>query len=303
MSASASIGSTEPMLRRRARSPYEPPRAGAARFWWNTWYALRRRTWRWFPTFRTAVPPINLTQSGLLVVAVPTYGWYALGRLRLWRYALAAWLGSALAAISCIGLESAGWALGVMITLHALGIAEYFYSGKLWDRPRYWWARYPMVLAVMALVYSLAAPRAAALLVVPVQSDQGLLLINTTSRVAGLPRGETVAFRRGPWQSRNFVLHGGAYLGQIVGLPGDVVVFRPTEFVVNGQAQPRRTAMPRHGQLTVPARHRWVWPMAMRREFEREESEASFAANVALMPESHLVGRPYRYWFWRRQGP
>ena len=296
-----SNASTDLRLRPRSRATLEPPRAGMLGGFWRAWYAFRRRTRLQFPAIPIRIKPIHVTADWAAVILVPTYAWFVLDRRRLARFAFALYAASAVLAFLCLGWTAAGVAAGVMIALHGLGIAEYFYSGKILPQPRHWLVRYACVIFAVAIVYSIASPRLLAIFVMPMQTARGAVLINTLTPLDSVARGEVVAFRGRQWWSGNLVLREGAYFGRVVGLAGDVIVFREETFTVNGYPQPRHHAMPRRGEVKVPARHLFIWPLEVRREFASREQAAEFTQRVALLPESHFYGRPYRRWFLRRQ--
>ena len=133
------------------------------------------------------------------------------------------------------------------------------------------------------------------------QSPRGAVLINVVSRPTGLERGETVAYRRARWRVGNNQIHAGDYLGEVLGLPGDVITFKAASFVVNGKVQVRKTAMPRQGEVTVPADRWFVWPGDFQREFNSHEQAFNFAQNAGLVAEADFLGRPYRRWLFRSQ--
>ena len=290
-------------LLRPPRAPFEPPRAGATHGIWNAWYAFLRRMRLRLPRLPAALKPNPLTTDDLVVAAIPTYGWFALGRTSFALGAAAVYVVCALTAILCLGWTAGGWAAGIMITLHALGVAEYFYSGKLWPEPNHRLPRYVGVFLAVAIAYWAVGHRLVALVVVPMETERGAILINPTTSPKSLTRSETVAFHRKYWRASNFALRDGLYIGEVLGLPGDVIVFSGSTFAVNGQTQPRRTAMPKTGGLTVPANHLFIWPFELRRDLAFEPDASSLAQNVALVPNAELLGRPYRRWFFRRQGP
>ena len=289
------------MLRPLPRPTFEPPRAGATRGAWNVWYALLRRTHVRFPRMPVVIKPPGLTWQSVAVVVIPAYGWVALGKPHMARWAAIAYGACVVTAILCLGWAAAGWAAGVMITLHGLGIAEYFYSGQLWPAPAHRVARTAGVVLALAVVYTLASRPLLAKVVVPLQTDRGVLLIDALTRPGSVVRGEIVAFRAQGWRAGHFMLRGGIYLGRVSGRPGDVIAFRTDTFAVNGEAFPRRPSMPRRGELTVPAQHTFIWPLDLRRELASEDEAADFARKAALVPDADLVGRPFRRWFWRQQ--
>jgi signal peptidase I len=281
---------------------FEPPRAGLLGGVWRAWYAFRRRFRLQVPEVRVRLKPVHATVDWGWVVLVPTYAWFALDRRRLGRFAAGVYAVSAVTAFLGLGWQVAGLAAGVMIALHGLGIADYFYSGKILPQPRYWLLRSAGVILVVGIVYSIASPRLLATFVVPMQTDRGAVLINTRTRLESLVRGEMIAFRGMRWFSGNLVLIEGAYFGRVLGLPGDVIGFGESTFTVNGRSQPRPKGMPRRGEIRVPAGHLFVWPHEiLAREFALHDQAVSFAQSVALLPESRFFGRPYDWWFFRRQ--
>ena len=289
------------ILRPSPRPTFEPPRAGALRGAWSAWYAFLRRTHLRIPQVPIVIKPIGLTWRNVTVVLVPIFAWFVLGRSRFALCAAAAYAASAVAAILCLGWTAAGWAVGVMFSLHGLGIAEYFYSGKLWPRPDHRVARYVGVVLILALVYSVGSPRLIGPFVVPLQTERGVLLINVWTPPDAAARDEILAFRAREWRSSNFVARGGTHLGVVFGKSGDVIAFHADTFSVNGRSHPRRPFMPRGGELTVPAQHTFTWPLDLRREARNENEARDFARKAALVPDSDLVGRPFRRWFFRTQ--
>lgn len=289
------------ILRPLPRPVFEPPRAGALRGAWNVWYAFLRRTHLRVPSAPISIKPIGLTWQSVAVVLIPAYGWAALGKSSYFRWAALMYGACAVIAVLCLGWPAAGWAAGVMITLHGLGIAEYFYSGRLWPQPTHRVGRYVGVVLALAFVYTIASRRVLATVVIPLHTDRGVLLIDAWTRPNPVERDAIVAFRTRGWQAGGFRLPAGVYLGRAIGQPGDVVTFHADTFTVNGRAYPRRPSMPRHGGLTVPERNTFVWPLELGREFRNEGEAADFARKAALVDDANLVGRPYRRWFLRQQ--
>jgi hypothetical protein len=284
------------------RSLYDPPRAGRLRGMWDTWYAFRRRS-RLPLVDIPALPATGITWRRILLVLVPGYAWTAARGRAIARGAIAAYVVSTVVLLLGLGWPIAGWAAGVMMTVHGLGVAEYFYSGRVFERPNHRVARYIAVLLLSAAGYTLTSRVVLASFVVPLQTGHETVLINPRARVTTAARGERIAFHRERWRSGHFVIPGGVFLGTVLALPGDTIVFQADRFLLNGKAQPRRPGMARQGQLVVPAAHRFVWPSDLRREIGEEPAAWSFATTMALVPDEMALGRPYHRWFFRVQTP
>ena len=285
------------------RPTFAPPRAGALGGVWRAWYALRRRVGIRIPRAPLVLQGVGLGRQDLAVLLIPIYAWFALGRRTFARCAIGAYVAGVAISLLCVGWPSAGYASGVMFTLHGLGIAEYFYSGKLREKPPYRFARYGGVLLAVGLVYSLGSDRLFATFVLAVPTDRGVVVINTWTPPTSLQRDELVAFRTGGWRSGNVLTRAGIYAGRVCGLPGEVVKFRRDGFEVNGQVRHRLMGMPKGGELTVPVDRTLVWPFDLRREFGAGQDALGFAERVALVPASAVLGRPYARWFLRVQTP
>lgn len=286
-----------------ARSTFEPPRAGAMGGIWNLWYAFLRRTRLRVPRLPFRIQSHGITCQGLAVTFVPIYGWF-LVRQRLWALgATSVYVAGLVTAILCLGWSSAGWAGGTMITLHGLGIADYFYSGKLRPPPERRRARYAIVIVLVGLVYSFVGRAALGTFVIPLQTESDVVLVNPRSRPIEPRRGEVIAYRMGSWGAGHFMLRDGTYLGRVIGLPGEMIEFGPITFSVNGESQPRRLAMPRQGKFIIPPDRMMVWPIGLHREFDYEKEAFDFAQRATLLPDSAFVGRPYKRWFLRKQSP
>lgn len=270
---------------------------------WNLWYAFLRRTRLRMPRLPVRIQSHSVTRQGLAVTFVPIYGWF-LVRQRLWALGAASvYVAGLFTAILCLGWPSAGWAGGTMITLHGLGIANYFYSGKLRPPPTHQRARYAIVVVLVGLVYSFAGRALLGSFVIPLQTENDVVLVDTRSRPVHPSRGDVVAYRMAEWRSGHFMLRNGLYLGRVIALPGETIAFGPGTFSVNGLSQPRRQGMPKQGKLTVPRNQTMVWPIGLNREFDYEKESADFAQRATLLPDSAFVGRPYKRWFLRKQSP
>lgn len=286
-------------MRPQSRPTFEPPRAGATRGIWNAWFGFLRVT-RFPPKLTRALHAPNYSWRSVVVVLIPAYGWAALGRPSLARKAAVLYVACALVAVVCLGLSIAGVAAGVMITLHGLGVAEYFYSGVVSPLPRHRLARYVGVVLAVGIAYTLATRALLPRIVVPIQTDAGPVLVKGWGPTEPPTRGELIAFRTTGWRSGHFRLPAGTYLGRVYGLAGDTISFQPKEFSAGGQIYPRHPGMPIAATMTVPPGRVFVWPLELRHNFSGAEA-ASLAESVAQPAVGDVACRAYAHWFWRKQ--
>ena len=95
----------------------------------------------------------------------------------------------------------------------------------------------------------------------------------------------------------------GLGFGQVQAVPGGRVAFTPRSFQVNDQVFPRRSYIPVQETWVVPEKHWFIWPDSIISISgnPRTEAVAKMMREVAMVPESEMVGKPFRRWFWRRQ--
>jgi hypothetical protein len=289
------------ILRPQPRATFEPPRAGATRGMWNAWFTFLRRTRVRIPGVPLVTHDPNLSWRSLAVVALPIYGFLLVGKPATAKWAALLYAISAAVALVCLGWGAAGWAAGVMITIHGLGTAEYFFSGQLSPPPRHRVLRSAGVVVMLALIYTFVSRPMLALFVSPVQTDRGVILINTLGRVRSAAKEEIIAYQSPVWRVGNIGVPGGIYLGRVLGVAGDVITFDPQNFAVNGVAHARRPFMPVAGKLSIPEGNIFVWPLELNRQLRAQDESMDFAQRVALRPAVDIKGRAYSWWFWRKQ--
>ena len=286
--------------RPQPRATFEPPRAGATRGVWNAWFAFLRRSRLRVPRLPFDLRFPALSWEGLAVVLIPIYGWLALGKRGMARWAAIGYGVSLVIAIVCVGWAAAGFAAGAMIAIHGLGIAEYFYSGQVFDAVRHRILRSVGVVLVLAMVYTFAGRELLAAFVIPVQTDRGTVLVNSWASTKSLAAEEIVAFRSEGWRAANFLAPKGIYLGRLYAKAGGVITFQAETFAVNGIVRPRLPFMPKAGKLEVPPRQLFLWPLELRREARNPGEADDFARSMALRAVEDVTGRAYAWWFWRK---
>jgi len=289
-------------------APPAPPRAGRSAGFWRAWFALQRR----LRIGRTPTPP-RLARAvasiwevdgaafafALIVPVVPALGLFLAGPRLLRRFGPPALFVALFVAAGAYGQNLGGYAFGLGLALHAVGVAAFFE------------ARFPSASIAarflrplgMTLAVGLIAPPVigslARRVVIPVATSEGVLLINPRATAAPVRAGERVAYRLPRSFVANTRVAAGVYLGRVLAGPGATVAFGTGVYTVDGASRPALPHMPETGAQVVPPDQTFIWPTV-----------AGFAGwgrgfdfSRVVVPDSALVGRPYRRWFWRTQQP
>jgi hypothetical protein len=196
------------------------------------------------------------------------------------------------------GLTEGGLAFGLVISIHAVGVAAYLNQYFPWPQVRWQLVRQLGVVLLSAFVFTAVGHRVMDRFVLAVESDDGPLLINPRAGMASVQPGERVAYRMDANHSNYLHIEAGIYLGAVIAREGETVQFTADGYSVSGRAGPALAMMPKKGQLKVGPNQVMIWPMGA--QFRRV---GTFAGETALFPHSALVGRPYKRWFWRTQNP
>lgn len=286
------------MVRPEPHASFEPPRAGPLRGAWNAWFTFRRKTRLRIPRNPVTLGVPDFSSRTAAVLLFPIYAWVVLGKPARARWAAVAYAVSMLVALICVGWSAAGYAAGVMITLHGLGIAEYFSSSSFTEKLRYRFARTAGSILVVAIAYTVISRSLLNRFVLPVQTNHAVVLINRWALTPAKPE-EIVAFRTAAWRAGNTRIPAGVYLARVFASAGDVVSFADESFSVNGTSQPRRPFMPKSGTISIPPGNSFLWPIELTAEYREQEQALNFARTIAVRPDAEIVGQPYSWWFWR----
>lgn len=291
----------------KTASPYYPPR--------ERWHG-RFYYWGLATRHRLALDRIHLPQETtfggiILGIFVPGLAVFLRGP-RLWgKISLSACAVLFLMFILWLGYPLGNYAFGVLIAIHGSGFA--YYCGSIL-REKVFFARVGWTLALV-LVFGLGlyAPLRNFIQhrwVLPL-SRNGQVFIVEKSAVAGrIERGDwvmyslTAHFRGNAHQAGGAVrINEGFGLGPVLAMAGDCVSFGTNAFTVNGVARPLLPHMPQNGSLTVPQNNWFIWP-----DFgisghgnANEETISATMLQVATVPESQFIGKPFKRWFWRKQ--
>lgn len=283
-------------------SPYAPPRAGRGAWFWKTWFDYCRANRRLERILPAPLVRFTISWVQLAVFVVPLLGFFLASPPLVRRWAPVVFAAAALLALACIGQFASGVAVGLMAALHAFSIAEYLRA----TRPPAAWFWRNVRLSGLVLAFTLLgntlAPHLTNWLVVPVGTETGVVLVNPSDREPPFAANALVAVHIARHYDRGLGLDAGLYLARVVAVPGEHIRFAPGEISINGAPREALRFMPGEGELRLPPGRSLVWPVDLGNRGRRGEGR-TLSPEALIVPDSALVGRPYKRWFWRTQTP
>lgn len=194
-----------------------------------------------------------------------------------------------------------GFALGIFAAIHALGVVDYWQIHHPITSLRARGLRRVSITIGSVWFCLTMIPPAVFHLVLPVGDAQGgTVLIRPQRQIAPVVNGEPVAFNLHGSQLGNLRIAGGLYYGRVLASASERVNLGPDLF---RKLKLERSAfpwsldevslvIPEDSVLVLPYGRRWgAFPgMSNKRLME-----------CFIIPESALVGRPHKRWFWRTQ--
>jgi hypothetical protein len=235
----------------------------------------------------------------LIVPVVPALGLFLAGPRLLRRFGPSVLALALFVAAGAYGQNLGGYAFGLALALHAAGVAAFFEARFPSASIA---ARFLRPLGITLAVGLIAPPAIGSLarrVVIPVATSEGVLLINPRATAAPLRIGERVAYDLPRSVVANTRVVAGVYLGRVLAGPGATVAFGPAVYTVDGASRPALPHMPEQGAQLVPPDHAFIWPTVD----GFGGWGRGFDFSRVIVPDSALVGRPYRRWFWRIQQP
>jgi hypothetical protein len=288
-------------------SSYYPPRSRwYTRLIFGVFRPVRRHT-----DLETLRLPGGLSiGSFMLSLILPSYAFFALGRELLGRVLVAAYGVAALVFLAALGFRAGGLAYGVLIGIHVTSVV--FLEGG-WLRESRFRLRIALALGTLISVWGLIYAPLMSLVerhwLLPIRLGERVLIIHRGVAPESLRRGDWVAYE---FSGNDLGGHGAAvYLTSglgvdpVLALPGDRVQFTPQAVLVNGEALPRVPHMPTEGDLVVPEKVWFIWPtLAIHmRGGVPEGNISALMQSTAMVGQDHILGRPFKHWFGRRQWP
>ena len=287
---------------------YYPPRARWYRRICYPWFELRRALDLEAVRLPTRVSVLRFVLS----LVIPGYAFFAHGRRDLGPVFLAAYGLGAILFVVALGYSLGGLGYAVMISAHASSII--FLEGY-WLR-EYCGFGFRLVLAGLTLlivwvaVYAPLIGYAERQWIVPLGVRRNVVIVQRLTLPHNIKRGDQVVYslradERGDAHGAGGAIwiQAGFGWGPVLAVAGDRVEFSTDAFRVNGVGRPLLAHMPRSGEVVVPERHWFIWP-ELDINGHGNVSEATVATvmmQLAAVSENQFIGRPFRYWFGRRQ--
>jgi hypothetical protein len=248
----------------------------------------------------------------VLSLVIPGYALFSHGRRVLGRAFLAAYGLAVVLFVVALGYSLGGLAYALMISAHASSIV--FLEG--YRLREYCGFGFRLVLAGLTLlivwlaVYAPLIGYAERHWIVPLRVRRSVVIVQRLTLPHNIKRGDQVVYslradERGDAHGAGGAIwvQAGFGWGPVLAVAGDRVEFSTDAFRVNGVGRPLLAHMPRSGEVVVPERHWFIWP-ELDINGHGNVSEATVATvmmQLAAVSENQFIGRPFRYWFGRRQ--
>jgi len=249
--------------------------------------------------------PVGVTLFGTLVgILVPGLAVYLKGS-RLWGGAA---MGACALAASVfflwLGHPVATWAFALLMSVHATGLL--YYLGPLLADSSFQFRVFCAVGVLALLGFVLYLPVGNFLenhWFMPMAVRGQVVVVDKTKSARELNRGDWVAYTVGGGRGRGVYLIEGYAVGRVLAVGGDQVRFTAESVEINGASLPRLPRMPTDGEIVVPEGALFVWPeldITIRGQVP-EGNVTGALLELAVVPASQVVGKPFERWFWRRQ--
>jgi len=285
------------------RSPYYPPRAGSPvpvrRSFQRASIGLRR----WAQALKRRTPSALSLAQTLAALLVPGLVFHLSGPRFVARLVWAAATIGLLIFLVGLGTTLGNVGFGILISAHVISVSHVL-------RPTLARCRLGVQmlagLAIFALltqlIYMPARDWFHENVALPLQIEGRTVVVNPRTGSHGVKTGDWVAYRIARGGDHTVMVHAGYGFGPVLAMPGDRVGFGQGAVVVNGsvKSQPGSTMAPE--EITVPEDTWFIWPRM--RVTAHGVSEARLSAvlrQLALVPQTRFVGRPFGHWFFRKQ--
>ena len=284
-------------------SPYAPPRAGRGSGLWRAWFAFRRKSKigeiPLSPAF-IALRGMVVTSSTLSAVCIPTLGFYLVPNPLWRRIGPAIFWFTLFFALTEYARPLGAAAFGIAAAAHGIAAATCADAHEPLLRYSRRILRRLLIALAAILVLTLVAHLITSPFLIAVAGKDGPVLIAPSSTPPARV-GELVAYRLSGRDNGGFRVHGGVYWGRVLAVPpSQTVAFDGDHYFVDGSPHPALPRMPAQNQIQIDRDHMFIWPEIVRFQ---QGSTARFPADIGLVPQSALVGRPYKRWFWHKQNP
>jgi signal peptidase I len=208
---------------------------------------------------------------------------------------------------AALGFMAGAIAYGVVISAHAMSVVhlQFFWLREQLDfRTRLILAG-GTLLAVWMLCYQPLMNYVGSHWFMPLRMPRAVVVVNCRATPGSVKTGDWIAFRMTGNEGRGYVVRRGFGVEKVLAVAGDKIVFTPEHLEINGVPRPRLEQMPTNGEWVVPEKHWFVWPnLAITTPGHGAPIDLEqILRPYAMIGEDNLIGKPFTYWFGRRQLP
>lgn len=280
-------------------SPFYPPRARWGRTTWYRWNAFRRG-------FLGPLPgTAGFTVRQLIFgFTLPGYSFRLLGYPRL-SHALAVGYGAAVVGFFVtLGHLPSELCFATVVSAHATSITQTLTHNLIL---RTLLVRLLVTVATLgalfATLYNPAREWIYREWALPLEMREGVVLVNPGLDLKTVRRGELLAYQVPGTLQNGYARREGFGLDPVVALPGETIQFWPDWYEIDGTVKRSLPHMPKSGTLQLGQKEWLIWPRSVRISYNQADQKViqDLILDMARVNEAHLVGRPYRHWFGRRQ--
>lgn len=286
------------------RSPYYPPRAGSEvrvrRHFRHASTGIRRLA----QVVKRRTPSAPSLAQTLGALLVPGLVFHLSGPRFVARLIWGTMAGALLVFVAGLGTLAGNVAFGILISAHAISVSHVL-------RPTVMRCRLAVqMLAGLAvfvlltqLIYMPARNWFYEHVAMPLQIEGRTVVVNPRAGSQGIAKGDWVAYHITGGGGHTVRVHAGYGLGPVLAMPGDHVGFGQASVIVNGLVNPQPGSMAVSEEIMVPAGTWFIWPK-LRVAQAHGVSKAQLSAvlrQMALVPQTQFVGRPFGRWFFRKQ--
>jgi hypothetical protein len=284
----------------RASSSYYPPRAGWGRHFNHLGYAVRRRIHWEQLGLKLSTSPTHFA----LGLAVPGFSFLDAGWKTLGKATMLAWVMAALVFLLWLGYGVSTFAFGLMMSMHVSSILYLHNRCSPGMRiVRRLVFSLSWLFVVGQLVYASALRLCHNCLFVPLRVGEKVYVINRWRNPQSFRRGDFVACHAEASAFGNVRIRGGYILDKILAGPRDHLEFTQGGYAVNGVQSRSLAFMPASGTTVLPPRTWFIWPSLETVVNVNADPNVVSAAvlQMAMVRREQVIGKPFKWWFWRKQ--
>jgi hypothetical protein len=239
-----------------------------------------------------------------LGLALPGFSFLDAGWKTLGKATMLAWVVAALVFLVWLGYSVSIFAFGLMMSMHVSSILylhnRTFPGMRVLRRLVFSLA---LLFVVGQLVYASALKLCQNYLFMPLRVGGKVYVINRLHDPQSLRRGDFVACQAEAVSFDNVRIREGYILNKVIAGPHDHLEFSRNGYAVNGVQSRSLPFMPVSGTTVLSPQTWLIWP-SLETVVNINANPHSLSAAVmemAMIRREQVIGKPFKWWFWRRQ--